>query len=196
MVDNKEDYKTGLDLKNLSLMDNRLKRAIYNTNKASEEDKAYSLGVASGLLKKANEMETDNLRRFPSDPLENPVPALLFAAGIYSSVEGKLRDSVKRRMEKILEKNPKQASLYRSELKFYGFSVPKQTDLEEKEGVLEEKVRNYTIPLLAFILSLFFLTPSLTGNIIGNLPSNVSRNISIIFFIAGLVSFLFIKLKK
>ncbi len=54
----------------------------------------------------------------------------------------------------------------------------------------------YLIPLIILLCSLFFLTPSLTGNtVVGNMQVKSSNFISLILFVVGVVSFVLFKKK-
>lgn len=54
----------------------------------------------------------------------------------------------------------------------------------------------YLVPLIALLGSLFFLTPSFTGNtIVNNLEVNNSNFISLILFVLGVTSFVLFKKK-
>lgn len=99
------------------------------------------------------------------------------------------RASVKRRLLKAYEKNPNPQ--YLKDVKAFLKRNP-----EEKEGKgLEKKF----IPVIAgvlIIVSLFFLSPNVTGNVIGNLTKNSSNIIGLILLIIGLIGLLVYFKKK
>ncbi len=57
-------------------------------------------------------------------------------------------------------------------------------------------VLGYIVAFLLLIAAFALLTPSLTGNAVANVSEKNSGLLSIILFVAGLGTFLFVKIKK
>ena len=174
----KKDYKKGLE--NLTSHDNRLAKVILHPNEADIKDKSYALGIASSILKKAHQLEEDELY------LENPILDVINAVTIYKKLEGNLRNSIKKRVNKILVKYPVEAEKFKKELNYLGIDMTKKN--------LDTKINyNYLIPIVLLLGCLFFLTPSFTGNVIFNLETLNANFISTVLFVLGVLSFIYIK---
>ena len=78
-----------------------------------------------------------------------------------------------------------------------GYSMDKINNaLLIAQGSLMKKVSVFLF-LATFLLSLFFISPIMTGNIIGNMTHGNSNNIGILFFVCSLVCLFFVlELKK
>jgi hypothetical protein len=89
------------------------------------------------------------------------------------------KNSVKAKLIKIAKAHPENEYVY-EDIKSY-----LEAHSGKKKGI-EGKIFSGSF-ILSFLVSLFFLSPNLTGNAIGNLSENSSGIISFGFFIFGLV---------
>jgi len=114
---------------------------------------------------------------------ENNSDDAIKGAKVYELLGVGNRASVKKRLLKVYEKNP--GPLYLEDVKAFFKRNP-----EEKEGKGLEKKFIPVIAGFSLIVSLFFLSPNITGNVVGNLTKNSSNIIGLILLVIGLIGLL------
>ncbi len=186
----KESYKEGLGERANLIYDQRLVKVLTYPKHATVEEKAYAIGIANKLLKNASKIDSDQIEFKKGGKNQIPVFWAIKAAQIHDKVEGGVRESVKKRIKKIVTNNPNQYEMYKRDIdKYLNRKIPERG---EKHKGLENRIVS-VIAITSLAVSLFFLSPNITGNAVGSIETSSSNIIGLIFFVLGIAGFVFFK---
>ncbi|MBR9701666.1 hypothetical protein GOV13_01965 [Candidatus Pacearchaeota archaeon] len=151
----------------------------YSQN-SSPEDKGYALGIARGLIttKKGRAQHVHHYA--------------LKGAQIYEQLGMGGNPSVKRGLQKASKKDIQE--LGQDDANRYGEGRRVEDFLERNPS--QKGIEDRVIPVLAslgLIVSIFFLSPNITGNAVEDMAQNTSDWIGGILFVLGLIGFYFWK---